>query len=143
MASENNFKEMANNGILVPNQNKIFICKSLTDSDNPYIKLNNEALEESFYNFSNRGVGFKLYLYLAMNKDEREFNLSSAHFMAFANCSRKAYTNAFKELVELGYLVLEETNENNNGFYTFYDKSTLITPYHEQLTKIKYSDSQD
>ena len=59
-------------------------------------------------------------MYLAKNQDKYNFNLSSTDFMLWSGLGYTAYTTAFAELEEEGYLMLKEGTET---IYTFFDKS--------------------
>lgn len=137
------FKELANSGQLVPNQNCLLVNKSETngeDKENYYACINLAAMEEAAYNL--KGYSFVMWCYICKNRNNYKFNLSRAHFKAYANCSDNAYRDSFKTLCDYGYLVLEEKGNNNNGFYTFYDRATKPTPYTEQITVIKFSEEE-
>lgn len=125
----NDFKSLANNGILVPNQKKYTVNKLPTNAEKDangeykytYTTNNLKALANAAANISNNSATFKLYIYLAQNRDKQEFNLSSKHFCEWAHCSYKAYKKAFAELELLGYIRKRETINNNNSIYDFYD----------------------
>ena len=62
-------------------------------------------------------------MYLAKNQDKYQFNLFSSDFLRWAGVSITAYNTAFDELVEEGYLILEEGTKT---IYTFYDKAQKV-----------------
>ena len=101
----------------VPNQRVITVHKEPTDKQHLYTKNNLEAIDEASRTLKSLG-GFKLFIYLAKNQDNYNFALSSSDFQEWSGLSRSAYTTAFNELVEHGYLV----SENNNNIYEFYEK---------------------
>lgn len=105
----------------VPNQRVITVSKSPTDKRHKYTANNLEALDEAAGRLIEK-ASFKLYIYLAKNQDKYSFNLSSSHFMQWANVGSTAYNTAFNELVEEGYLIKKEGTKD---VYTFYDKSQI------------------
>lgn len=105
----------------VPNQREITVAKAPTDKAHLYTANNLAALDEAARRLQSKG-GFKLYMYLAKNQDKYNFNLSSNDFMLWSGLGYTAYTTAFTELEEEGYLILKEGTET---IYTFFDKSQL------------------
>ena len=105
----------------VPNQREITVAKAPTDKAHLYTANNLAALDEAARRLQSKG-GFKLYMYLAKNQDKYNFNLSSNDFMLWSGLGYTAYTTAFTELEEEGYLILKEGTET---LYTFFDKSQL------------------
>lgn len=103
----------------VPNQREITVSKELTDRNHKYTANNLAALDEAARRLQSKG-GFKLYMYLAKNQDKYNFNLSSNDFMLWSGLGYTAYTTAFTELEDEGYLILKDGTET---IYTFYDKS--------------------
>ena len=103
----------------VPNQREITVAKEPTDKKHLYTANNLAALDEAAKRLQSKG-GFKLYMYLAKNQDKYNFNLSSTDFMLWSGLGYTAYTTAFAELEEEGYLILKEGTET---IYTFFDKS--------------------
>ena len=102
----------------VPNQRNITIKKEPCDKKNRYTINNLEAIDGAAVRLQSK-AGFKLYIYLAKNQDKYNFDLPSSSFLAWAGVAYTAYTTAFKELVDQGYLVLKPGTET---VYTFYDK---------------------
>lgn len=88
----------------VPNQRVITVNKALCDKMHKYTANNLDALDEAAGRLIEK-ASFKLYIYLAKNQDKYSFNLSSSHFMQWANVGSTAYNTAFKELVNEGYLI--------------------------------------
>ena len=103
----------------VPHQRVITVNKSPCNKQNKFTVNNLSALDEAVGRLVEK-ASFKLYIYLAKNQDSYIFNLSSSHFLQWANVGIKAYNTAFKELVKEGYLIQKEGTED---IYTFYDKS--------------------
>ena len=103
----------------VPKQRVITVNKEPTDKQNIYTMNNISAIDEAAFYLQSK-AGFKLYMYLAKNQNNRQFALSSAAFTAWSGTGLTAYNTAFKELVSKGYLVQKEGTET---IYTFFDKS--------------------
>ena len=103
----------------VPNQRVITINKATCDMKHKYTVNNLDSLDEAAGRLVQK-ASFKLYIYLAKNQDKYSFNLSSSHFMQWANVGSTAYNTAFNELVREGYLIQKE---GTKVIYTFYDKS--------------------
>jgi len=61
-------------------------------------------------------------MYLAKNQDKYNFNLSSNDFMLWSGLGYTAYTTAFEELVNEGYLIVKDGTKD---IFTFYDKSQM------------------
>lgn len=135
------YQQLANQGANVPNQRIIKVEKSPTDKDNYYACINLEAIEEAMYNLRSY-YGMKLYIYIAKNQNNHCFRFSSAHFMEYAQCSKKGYTTAFNELVEKGYLTYKcELGSMSNKLYIFTDKSVKKdNEYANHLTIIEYEE---
>ena len=113
----------------VPNQRTIEVVKEKADRHNIYSIHNLNALDQASYELQSKG-GFKLYMYLAKNQNKYSFNLSSNDFMLWSGLGYTAYTTAFEELKEEGYLILKEGTETT---YTFFDKSQL-PPKEKEIT---------
>lgn len=103
----------------VPNQRIVTVNKEPVGREKIYTVNNLAAIDEAAYNLQSK-AGFKLYMYLAKNQDNRQFALSSAAFTAWSGTGLTAYNTAFKELVKKGYLIQKEGTET---IYSFYDKS--------------------
>ena len=91
----------------VPNQRNITINKQPTNKQNLFTANNLDALDQAAGRLTS-AAGFKLYMYLAKNQDKYNFWLSSADFESWASVGQRAYTTAFNELVEQGYLILKD-----------------------------------
>lgn len=119
-----------NNGKKVPNQRVITINKETTNvnkatiknKENLYTKINISVLDEAAAALQKIG-SFKLFMYFAKNQDKYCFNLSSADFMAWSGLGKTAYTSAFQELEEKGFLVKDKNKED--VFY-FYEKARIV-----------------
>lgn len=108
----------------VPHQRTIKVGKSTTDKSHKYTTNNLEALAEASKNLQSLG-GFKLYMYLAKNQENYELALSNADFKEWSGLERRAYTTAFEELKEKGYLVPLNDSES---IYFFRDKLDITPP---------------
>ena len=91
----------------VPNQRQITVNKTVANKTEIYTVNNLSAIDEAVGRLQSK-AGFKLYMYLAKNQDKYQFNLFSSDFLRWAGVSITAYNTAFDELVEEGYLILEE-----------------------------------
>ena len=99
----------------VPNQKNITVNKKeICDKEHLYTVNNLNALDFAAGNLIST-VGFKLYMYIAKNQDNYNFDLSNVLFQNWANCGRTAYSSAVAELIDKGYLVQREGN--NYDFY--------------------------
>ena len=101
------------------NQRIISVNKAPTDKQHLYTANNLEALDEASGRLLSTG-GFKLYIYLAKNQNKYTFALSSSEFMVWSGLGKKAYTTAFQDLLDQGYLIQDKEQKNK---YNFYDKS--------------------
>lgn len=108
----------------VPNQRQITIHKEPTNKANLYTANNLAALDEAAKRLQTKG-GFKLYMYLAKNQDKYNFYLSSSDFMLWSGIGSTAYTSAFNELVDHGYMI---PKEGSKTVYTFFDKAQKEDP---------------
>ena len=103
----------------VPNQRIVQINKEPTDKQHLYTANNLAAIDEAAGKLQSIG-GFKLYIYLAKNQNKYSFALSSKDFMEWSSLGKQAYSSAFDDLVNQGYLVQSEEQSNK---YSFYDKA--------------------
>lgn len=98
-----------------PNQRNITINrKDALSSGRQYLAINCDTLAEASRNISGE-VPFKLYLYLASNKNGYEFSFSPQHFSNIYGCSIDASRKAFVKLIEANYII----NNGNNSFEFF------------------------
>lgn len=93
---------------IYPNQKIIRISKQKYDEN--FLQVSNEEWQCAARNLS--GVGFKLYLYLAGNKNGFELALSQKAFGDATGASRNAYHRAVDELISKGYI----TNLTDNTY---------------------------
>ena len=98
-----------------PNQRDITINrKDALNSGRQYLAINCDTLAEASRNISGE-VAFKLYLYLASNKNGYELSFSPQHFSNIYGCSIDASRKAFVKLIEANYII----NKGNNSFEFF------------------------
>lgn len=98
-----------------PNQRNVIINrKDALSSGRQYLAINCDTLAEASRNISGE-VPFKLYLYLASNKNGYELSFSPQHFSNIYGCSIDASRRAFTKLVEANYII----NKGNNSFEFF------------------------
>ena len=98
-----------------PNQRNVTINrKDALSSGRQYLAINCDTLAEASRNISGE-VPFKLYLYLASNKNGYEFSFSPQHFSNIYGCSIDASRKAFVKLIESNYII----NNGNNSFEFF------------------------
>lgn len=105
---------------IVPNQRIITVSKAECSKKELYTMNNLKAIDKAAIDLQSKG-GFKLYIYLAKNQNNYSFNLSSKHFLEWSGLGYTAYTTAFNELIEKGYLVKSNKSIGDNNKYTFYD----------------------
>ena len=103
----------------VPHQRIIDINKAPTDKQHLYTANNLAAIDEAAASLQSIG-GFKLYIYLAKNQNKYTFALSSADFMEWSGLGKQAYSTAFDDLVNQGYLIQDKKQKNR---YSFFDKA--------------------
>lgn len=63
-----------------------------------------------------KGSGFKLYCYLCNNQKGYTMDLYPCDFCNIANVSNSTYQDAFKELVEKGYLIKDADSKTKFWF---------------------------
>ncbi len=63
-----------------------------------------------------KGNAFKLYCYLCNNADGYSMDLYPCDFCNVANVSNSTYQDAFKELVEKGYLIKDAESKTKFWF---------------------------
>ena len=106
----------------VPNQRIIDINKSPTDKQHLYTTNNLASIDEAASRLQSIG-GFKLYIYLAKNQNKYTFALSSSDFMEWSGLGKQAYSTAFDDLINQGYLIQDKKQKNK---YSFFDKAQII-----------------
>ena len=100
--------------VTYPNQKIITVKKSIKDKDDNFLQINNISWEVACQTLTYSA--FKLYLYIARNKDNYRFALSYEDVNVHVPMNRKTYDKAVSELKGCGYL------ENTNGSeWAFYD----------------------
>lgn len=104
-----------------PNQRNITVKKEKCDKYNLYTTNNLSAIDQAAGKLTSK-VGFKLYIYIAKNQNNYNFNLSSAEFFKWASCAKTAYDSAVHELQDKGYLVKKQ---NTKDYYIFYDRPQI------------------
>lgn len=105
----------------VPHQRVIEVNKSPADKQHLYTANNLAAIDQAAARLQSVG-GFKLYIYLAKNRDKYTFALSSSDFMEWSSLGKQAYSTAFKELVSWGYLKRDKEQKNKYFFYDYSKK---------------------
>ena len=102
----------------------------MRDSENArsnYFKIGHKQLDKAVNDLS--GNTFKLYIYLANNKDNYKLELSSKHFILWSGTSDSTYDRAFKELKEKGYLI--EIPDKKNQYF-FVEESKTYNQRHKE-----------
>ena len=100
----------------VPNQLVITVRKEKTDKQHLYSCINLEAIDYAAIHLRTVGA-FKLWMYIAKNQNEYEFELSRAAFCAWSGLSPSAYQDAIKLLKEQSFLIQSATQKNKLIFY--------------------------
>lgn len=120
----------------VPNQRIIYIERSSADVRKDYFKIGHTQLTKVASDLG--GNAFKLYIYLADNKDNYKLELSSKHFIEWSGTSDSTYDRAFKELKEKQYLIQAPDKKN---VYLFVEESRNYDERHQE-DKIILSDKE-
>lgn len=110
-----------------PNQRVIYIKRESADVRKDYFKIGHEQLNKASMDLN--GNTFKLYIYLANNKDSYRLELSSKDFIQWSGTSDSTYDRAFKELKEKGYLIQVPKKKN---FYVFIEESATYEDRHKE-----------
>ena len=94
--------------VTYPNQKIITVFKDKCEKD--FLQINNDAWKaaSNMLTYS----AFKIYLYMASNKDNYSFALSYAALNEDIPMSRNTYDKAIKELIEYGYLSRSHEEKN-------------------------------
>lgn len=111
----------------VPNQRVIYIMRDSENARSNYFKIGHKQLDKAVNDLN--ANTFKLYIYLANNKDNYKLELSSKHFILWSGTSDSTYDRAFKELKEKGYL-LEIPDKKNK--YFFVEESKTYNERHKE-----------
>lgn len=102
--------------ISYPNQKYIKVNKEICNSDNLYATINIDSLYLAMGDLN--GSAFKMWCYMAKNRDDFGFYLSQEDVVGnWGVCSKSTYHRAIKELIEKGYL-----QEKTNNHYIFHEK---------------------
>lgn len=88
------------------------------DSENLYMKLNKEALENAFAMFANNPSSLKLFLYFSSNQEYYSEAISSKKITEYCHMSRPTFLKAFDDLIEKGFLV-QTGNKNEYKFIQY------------------------
>ena len=103
-----------------PNQRKIKVKRYSERVQKDFFKISNRNLQIAMYNL--KGNTFKLYCYLADNKNGYEMDLYPCNFQKIANVSYDTYKRSFNELLEKGFLLKHKSDSN---IFMFVEESTL------------------
>ena len=101
-----------------PNQRSITVYKEPTDNEvkeHYYTRINLIALQKAMSTLSPKA--FEMWMYFSKNADKHFFWLSKVDWMNWCNFKVSAYSQAFKELEDLGYLVKQSNKDNYYDFY--------------------------
>ena len=98
---------------LYNNQKAIRVVKAESNADHPYSIFNYAALQKAL---SLPPVAFKIWTYLAANKNGYEFGLSRTKVCEVCNIAKNTYLNAVNTLIEKGYLVQVELRPNLSDY---------------------------
>ena len=109
-----------------PNQRIIYIQRMSADAKREFFKIGHQQLNNAAADLS--GNAFKLYIYLADNKDSFKLELSSKHFIEWSGTSNSTYDRAFKELKEKEYLIQAPDKKN---IYLFTEQSKSYEERHK------------
>lgn len=122
-----------------PNQRKIKVKRYSERVQKDFFKISNRNLQIAMYNL--KGNTFKLYCYLADNKNGYEMDLYPCDFQKIANVSYDTYKRSFNELLEQGFLLRHKSDSN---IFMFVEESTkkLDCPIDEndQIESIREED---
>lgn len=105
-----------------PNQKVIFVEKALCDKDNPYITINQNAMQKAIQNLCNgykSAAPFAMWCYFTKFKSDMPLYMSHHIFTNYTSLSKKAYDHAIKTLIEKRYLKKDAAHVwlfNENGF---------------------------
>lgn len=111
----------------VPNQRVIYIMRDSENARSNYFKIGHKQLDKAVNDLN--ANTFKLYIYLANNKDNYKLELSSKHFILWSGTSDSTYDRAFKELKEKGYLI--EIPDKKNQYF-FVEESKTYNERHKE-----------
>ena len=125
-----------------PNQRSIRINKTKVEKSSglAFACIYKENILEAMGNLKNST--FKVWLYLASNKNNYNLEYSPAYLSKVINISIQTAKNAFNELLNKGYLIKDETNKYR---YDFYEKPIkreevreILNPYTGEYMYLTY-----
>ena len=119
-----------------PNQRIIYIKRDSADARKDFFKIGHKQLNKAAADLG--GNAFKLYVYLANNKDSYKLELSSKDFIQWSGTSDSTYDRAFKELKEKEYLIKAPERKN---VYLFVEESKNYYNRHKE-DKIVLTDEE-
>ncbi len=101
-----------------------------TPNDHHHIMWNNDALDDALLNLT--AMGFKMYMYLGMQKDKNKpIILSRADAMKALSISEGTYHRVIKELKDKRYLIKDKSktryNYADNSYIFLEDRKSKIT----------------
>lgn len=91
------------------NQKTIIVEK---ENDGLFVNVSNKALQEAMCNLKN--YSFKLWIYIAKNKDQYTFSLSKKDCENWG-INKSSYHGAIQDLIDKGYL--RESKRKENTYY--------------------------
>lgn len=97
-----------------PNQKKIIIKKEKCNADNTYTTLSIAAIQNAMNTLTN--AEFKVWMYLAKNKDNYKLDLSPAEAMRWG-IKRSTMQETIRKFVDIGYLDQIDDAKNQYFFY--------------------------
>lgn len=112
----------------VPNQWVIKVKKADISEDTTYMRVNMDALDKAAKNL--KAGAFKLWIYFAKNQHDYTFALSPKHVKELFNMDKTQYDNARAELVEKGYLVVQDRK------YYHFCETPIILSTEERIRRI-------
>lgn len=122
-----------------PNQKVIEVTNTIDKgSKKPYLIIHTEYLEAAARELP--PVAFKLYLYLASNKDGYRGALSTADFAETYKCDVKSARTAVTTLIEKGYL---RQSADKKNLFLFNSKKVKILPTSKVEKKEFYDDDNN
>ena len=101
--------------ITYPNQRVVTVLKE--DCNKDFLQIKNDDWQTAGMNIESYGA-FKLYLYLASNKNGFSLALSPVAVEDAIGISESTYRRAFKELESLGYLSKAGSSKNQYFFHS-------------------------
>ena len=93
-------------------EKKVLINKTIMDEDHHYYKANVAANKEAMRVLTKSG--FYLYTYFMQNDDGWNPILRRTHVMKETGLSKSSYYDAIADLIEYGYLDIEDPMELND-----------------------------